>query len=136
MRPVVIVEPLPGRELLLEIHVVAIGEQLIELVLIGSVRSLDLAVQLRCARLDVDVFHAQVCHVPVKERLELVTAVSSDGAYPERELLHDVVDEIDGIGLRVTAVDLQRPNSRGITSRSWMSYAAASLAEAPKPPLI
>ncbi len=43
-----------------------------------------------------------------------MAAVGSDAAYPERELLHHVVDEVDGVGLCVTAVDLQRPNSRGI----------------------
>ena len=46
---------------------------------------LDLPVQPRRPRLDVGVFHAQVCDVPVKERLELVAAVGSDGAYPEEE---------------------------------------------------
>jgi hypothetical protein len=91
VRPVVIVEALPHSQLLLETHVAAISMQLVELVLVGPVRSLDSTVQLRRPRLDVGVFHAQVCNVSVKERLELVAAIDSDGAYPERELLHDVV---------------------------------------------
>lgn len=66
-------------------------------------RSLDLSVELSRAWLDVDVFHAQVSDVPVEERLELVAAVGSEGADPERELLHDI---IDGIGLRVAVIDL------------------------------
>jgi len=39
-------------QLLLEIDIVFVGEELVELVLVGSVGSLDLAVQLRRARLD------------------------------------------------------------------------------------
>jgi hypothetical protein len=53
----------------------------------------------------------------VEQRLELVATIDLDGADLKRELLHDVVDEIDGVGLRVTAVDLQRANSRGIVDR-------------------
>jgi hypothetical protein len=52
--------------------------------------------------------------VPVEQRLELVTAIGSDGSYPKRELLHDVVDEVDGVGLRVASVDLECANSRGV----------------------
>ncbi len=52
--------------------------------------------------------------MPVEERLELVAAVGSDGLDPEGELLDDVIDEVDGVGLRVTPVDLQRPNPRRI----------------------
>ena len=38
--------------------------------------------------------------------LELVAAVGSDGADAERELLDDVVDEVDGVRLGVALVDL------------------------------
>jgi hypothetical protein len=38
-------------------------------------RSLDLAIELRHARLDVDVLHTQVSDVPVEERLELMAAI-------------------------------------------------------------
>jgi hypothetical protein len=53
-------EAFPDYELLLEIHVVAIREDLIELFLISSERSLDLATQLRSGRLDADVLHPQL----------------------------------------------------------------------------
>ena len=43
--------------------------------------------------------------------------IGADGAYPKRELLDHVVDEVDGIRLRVPLVDLQRSNSRGIVDR-------------------
>ena len=72
--------------------------------------SLDLPVQLWRTWLDVDVFHALVGDMPVEECLKLVAAVGSDGANVEGELLHDVVDEVDGVGLRVALVDLQRTN--------------------------
>ena len=65
MWSVEVVEALPDGQLLLEIHVIAIREQLVELVFVGSVGSLDLPVELRRSCLDVDVFHAQVSHVPV-----------------------------------------------------------------------
>ena len=45
-----IVEAFPHGQFLLEIHVVAIREQLIELVLVGPMRPLDLPVQLRRPR--------------------------------------------------------------------------------------
>ena len=116
-RAVVIVETLPHSQLLIEIHVIAIREQLVVLVLVSSVRAFDLAVELRRAWLDVDVLQTQVSDVPVKERLELVAAIGSDCAYPKRELLHRVVDEVDGGGLRVAAVGLQRTNACGIVNR-------------------
>jgi hypothetical protein len=78
VRSVVVVEALPHCKFLLEVHVAFIGEELVELVLVGSMRSLDLAVELRCSRFDVDVFHALVSDVPVEERLELVAAIGSD----------------------------------------------------------
>jgi hypothetical protein len=53
--PMVIVETLPHGKLLHEIYVVSVGEQLVELILVRAVRSLDLPIELRCSRLDVDV---------------------------------------------------------------------------------
>ncbi len=117
VRPIVVVEALPLGQLLLEIHVVAIREQLVELGLVRSVGALDLPVELGRAWLDVDVLHAEVRDVPVEERLELVTAVRPDGADPKGELLHHIVDEVDGVGLGVAAVDLQGPYTRGIVDR-------------------
>ena len=114
MGAVVVVEVLPLGQLLLEIHVVSIRKQLIELVLVGSVGALDLSVQLRSSRFDVDVFHTQVRDVPVEERLELVATVGSDGANPEGELVNDIVDEVDRVGLGVAAIHLQRSDSRRI----------------------
>ena len=47
VRSIVIVEAFPGSQLLPEIDVVAIGKRLIELLLVGSMRPLDFAVELR-----------------------------------------------------------------------------------------
>jgi hypothetical protein len=68
VRSVVVVEALPSSQLFLEIDVIAISEQLVELVLVASVRSLDLAIELRGPRLDVNVFHAQVGLMPEETR--------------------------------------------------------------------
>ncbi len=46
--------------------------------------------------------------------LELVATIGAYRANPEREFHHDVVDEVDGVGLRVATVDLECPNSRGV----------------------
>jgi hypothetical protein len=42
--PAVIVEVVPFRELLLEIHIILVGEELVELLLVGPVGSLHLAI--------------------------------------------------------------------------------------------
>ena len=112
--PIVIVETLPNGELLHEIYIVPVGEPLVELILVGAVRSLDLPIELRCRRLDVNVFHAQVRDVPMEKSLELVATIGADRANPKRKLLHDIVDEVDGVGLRVATVDLECSNSRGV----------------------
>jgi hypothetical protein len=90
VRPIVVVDTFPCGQLPLEINIVAIVDQLVDLVFVGSMGPLDFAVELRRSRFDVDVFHAEVSDVPVKERLELVAVVSSDGVYPERELRDDL----------------------------------------------
>ena len=75
MGPVIAVEALPRRDLLLEINIVAIAQKLVELVFVGPVRALDLAVELWRAGLDVPMPHAKISNMPVEQRLELVAAV-------------------------------------------------------------
>ena len=43
-----------------------------------------------------------------------MAAIRAEGSDSKRELFHDVVDEVDGIGLRVALVDLECPNSRRV----------------------
>ncbi len=64
-----------AREPLLEIDIALVAQELVELLLIGAMRSLDLAVELRRARFDVDVTDPLVGHIPVEQGLELVAAV-------------------------------------------------------------
>ena len=109
VRPIVVIEAFPDRQLLLEVHIPLVREELVELVLVGPMRPLDLSVQLGRSRFDVDVFHAFVCNVPVEERLELVAAIRADRLDPKRELLNDEIDEVDGTFLDMS---LQGPVSR------------------------
>ena len=50
----------------------------------------------------------------MKLGLELVPVVATDRADTERKLSADVIDELDGVGLGVTAVDFQSTNARGV----------------------
>ena len=90
MRPVEVAEALPDGQFLLEIHVVSIREQLVELVFVGPMRSFDPIIELRRARLDLDVLHSQISVVPVEQSLELVAPVGSDRADSERKLLDHI----------------------------------------------
>jgi len=80
-------------------------------------RPLDLAVELRGSRLDVDVLDAPVGHMPVEECLKLVSSVGTDRVNAKRELLDHVVDEIDCILLGVARVDLESGDSRRVINR-------------------
>ena len=110
----VVVEVLPLGQPLLKIDVAFVAEQLIELLLVGAMRALDFPVELRCARFDIDMADPLVGQMPVKQGLELMPAIRADGVNPERKLPHDVIDERDGVLLRVSAVDAQRADPRGV----------------------
>ena len=114
MRAVVVVERLPFGQAFIEIRVAFVAQELIELLLVGAVRSLDLPVQLRGPGFDVDVADAVVGQMPVEERLELMATVRADGVNPKRELLNHRVYEGDGVLLRVAAVDAQGPDAGGV----------------------
>ena len=57
---------------------------------------------------------ALILDMPVELGLEFMTVICTDFTDPERDLGDDVVDEGDGIGLGVAAIDLERPNAGGI----------------------
>ena len=109
-----VVELLPSGELLGEIDVIGVLEELVELELVGEMRALHLAVQVRAPRLDVDVPHAEVLDVPVELRLPFMATIRSDGVDPKGKLLDHVIDEVDRALLIVPLVDLQRANSSSI----------------------
>ncbi len=77
-------------------------EHSVELFGVDAVGPFDLAVEAGCGRRDVDVADASVEEVPVEGALELGAVVGLDDLDPERELLEDVVDELDR-GLLVVA---------------------------------
>lgn len=79
--------------------------------------SFDFAVELRSASFDVGVSDPEIFDMPMEFCLELVTVVSSNFANAERKLLYDVVNEIDGVCLRMLLVDLEGPNSGRIVDR-------------------
>ena len=107
MRPGEVIEALPLGKFLFQIDVAFVGEQLVELLFVGSMRSLDLSVELRRAWLDVGVANALVLDMPVEPGLEFVSVVGPDFLDPEREPPDHVVDEVDGIPLGVSIVDFQ-----------------------------
>ena len=59
MRAIIVVEILPSRELCMEINVIRVGQQLIQLGLVGSVRPFDFPVELRGSGQQGDVRHNQ-----------------------------------------------------------------------------
>ena len=67
-----VVEALPLGQFGLQIDVILVAEELVELLLIGSVRPLYLAIELGRAWLDVSVTDALVFDVPVEFCLELM----------------------------------------------------------------
>lgn len=76
--------------------------------------SLDLTVELRRARFDIDMPHPLVFDVVVELCLELMAPVGADRMDAERELLDHVVNEVYGILLIVTLVNSQGPDSGGV----------------------
>lgn len=52
--------------------------------------------------------------MPVEQGLELVTVVGADHRGAEGELLDNIINEVDGVLLRVPLVDLQRPDAGGV----------------------
>lgn len=85
----------------------AVVEYPVELFVVDPVGSLDLAVQSGCGRIDVDVAYAAVEDVPMELGLELGTVVGLDRLDLERELLEDVIEELDRALLVVAVIDAQ-----------------------------
>ena len=114
MGPIEVVELLPGGQFLVEINVVSVSQKLVELLLVGPVRPLDLAIELWRPRLDVHMPDALVLDMPMELGLPLMPAISADRVDTEGELLDHVIDEVDRALLVVPMVNLQGANPRGI----------------------
>ena len=112
-----VVEALPFVEFGLQIDVTFVAEKLIELLLIGTVGSFDFAIELRSAPFDVGVPDSEVFDMPMEFGLELVTVVGPHLANAEWKLFDDVINEVDGVCLRMLLVDLEGANSGCIVDR-------------------
>ena len=86
-----VVEALPFVEFSLQIDVTFVAEKLIELLLIGTVRSFDFTIELRSAPFDVGVPDPEIFDMSMELGLELMTVVSSNLANAEWELFDDVI---------------------------------------------
>ena len=126
MRSTEVVESFPGLQFLVQIDIVCVSQQLVELLLICQMGSLDLAVKLRCTRSDVHVPDALVFDMPVELGLELVTAVRTDRVDSKWKLLDDMVDEVDGVLLGVVRIDPQGPDTACIVDGGVLEPSNAS----------
>ena len=61
----------------MKVYVTGVGQQLVELLLVGPVRPLDLAIELRGAWLDVGMTDFLFLDVPMELGLELMAIVGS-----------------------------------------------------------
>ena len=109
MWPIEVVEVLPLGKLGFEIDVVFVRQELVKLLLVRAMGTLDLAVELWGSALDVGMADALILDMPVELGLELMAVVGPDLLDAERELFDDVIDKVDRIGLCVFVVDLERP---------------------------
>ena len=112
-----VVEALPFVEFSLQIDVAFVTEKLIELLLIGTVRSFDLTIELRDAPFDVGVPDPEIFDMPMEFGLKFGTVVGPHLANAERELFDNVVNEVDGVCLRMLFVDVEGANSGCIVDR-------------------
>ena len=130
MGPVVVIVILPLPKLLVE-QVNVIGdavlvEELVELLVVDPVRPLDLAVEMRRARSDVDMAYVYAFDVGVEARLEFGAIVRLNYTDAERQAAPDFVDELDGRPLIAGVVDLEDPEPRAIVNRRELIEASPS----------
>ena len=112
-----VVEALPFVEFSLQINVAFVAEKLIELLLIGTVRSFDFAIELRGAPFDVGVPDPEIFDMPMEFGLELMTIIRAHLANAEWKLFDDMINEVDGVCLSMLFVDLEGANSGCIVDR-------------------
>ena len=106
MWPNKIIKLLPLIQFLVQIYIVLVTQQLIELLLVGAVRALDLAVELRRPRFDIRVSNTQIFNVPMELCLEFVTTIGSDLLDTKRKLGNDVINKGNRVLLCMTIVNL------------------------------
>src|SRR4030095_1670577 len=114
MRAPMIVLVLPPPQFDRELGHGAKGGPAVELVFIGPVAPLDLAVALGAPRGNVAMGDAEIAEVPGEVRPELVAVVGLDALNRHREPAPHLVDEGDGGGDRALRVDLQHAITGGL----------------------
>lgn len=75
------------------------------------------AVGLRGPRPDVGMTGPLVFNMPVKLRPKFMAVVSANSPDPKRKPADDLTDKADGIGLRLSLIDSERPNPGRIVDR-------------------
>ena len=118
MWSVAIVINFPLFQFCLDVNVINIVNELPEFLLIGPVRPLDLAIQMWRSWLDIDMPNAEILTMPVEFGLELVAIIGLDSVNSEWKSLADVVNELDGVFLRMPIINLQGPGARGVIDGS------------------
>jgi hypothetical protein len=108
VRPSKIAKLLPLIQFLVQVHIVFVNQQLIELLLVGAVGPLYLAVELRRSRFDIRMSDTQVFNMTAELRLELMTTIGPDLLDTKRQLGNDVVNKGNRVLLRMAIVDLER----------------------------
>jgi len=71
------------------------------------VRTLNFAIELRSAALDVRMSNAEIFNMPMEFGLELVAIICAHFSNAERELFNDVVNEVYSVCLGVFSVDFE-----------------------------
>src|SRR5262245_49036784 len=108
----VIVIVLPFAQLVIEqVNVVgdaALIEELVELLVVDTMRSFDFPVEMWGPRPDVDVPDIAIFEMPVEVRLELGAVVRLHDVDAERQAPHDLIDEGHRGPLSARIVDLQQ----------------------------
>ena len=94
-----VVEALPFVAFSLQINVAFVAEKLIELLLIGTVRSFDFAIELRGAPFDVGLPDPEIFDMAMEFGLKFVTVVGPHLANAEWKLFDDMINEVDGVCL-------------------------------------
>ena len=112
-----VIEAFPFVEFSLQINVAFVAEKLIELLLIGTVRSFDFAIELRGAPFNVGVPDPEIFDMPMEFGLELMTIIRAHLANAEWKLFDDMINEVDGVCLSMLFVDLEGANSGCIVDR-------------------
>ena len=116
MRPVEVVVVFPNPQFLVQIHIIGVGQKLIEFEVVGAVGAFHFSIQPGGSGFEVGMPDPQILDVPMKLGLELVAVVCSYRVDAEGEPPDYEVDKLYCRGLVVSVVDPQRPDAGGIVN--------------------